>query len=379
MPFVIGEYRARLDNVMASMERRGLTLFMCFMPENLYYLTAYNTKGYYTYQCLLLSPKYEPMMITRHLESDNVRYQTWVERVDDYRDEEDPVELTRKVLTELGLAEATIGVETNCWFLPSATLEQLKAALPKARFVDCSGLLEEFRMIKSAGEIAYMRQAAKAVSAGMRAAIETTQEGVLDNVPAAAAYSARILAGSEYVSSPAYVVAGPKSGLAHNTWEGRMIQKGDVVLYEMGASVRRYHAAVLRSAVIGEPSDLVRRAADAAREGLVAALKVAGPGVEAADAYIACRDTIGRSGLGKYYHHRLGYHLGIAYPPTWVQRGVFSLHGTARDKMRPGMVFHFVPSLLIPEVGGLGNSETVLITESGNEVLTDVALELFVR
>ncbi len=43
------------------------------------------------------------------------------------------------------------------------------------------------------------------------------------------------------------------------------------------------------------------------------------------------------------------------------------------------MVFHFVPSLLIPEVGGLGNSETVLITESGNEVLTDVGLKLFVR
>jgi Xaa-Pro dipeptidase len=379
LPFAMDEYRARLENVRGEMERRGIDLLVLFAPENLYYLTAYNTKGYYTYQCLLIPLRAEPMFITRHLEADNVRYHTWVERVEDYRDEDDPMALTRRVLGELGAEEARLGVEMNSWFLIPETLDKLRQALPRAEFVNASGLVEQFRMIKSPAEIEYLRQAARAASAGMKAAIGATREGVLDNEPAAAAYSARTLAGSEYVSSPVYVVAGPKSGLAHNTWEGRRMQRGDVVFYEIGASVKRYHAGTMRSAVIGEPTDYVRRAAEASMAGLRAALEVLGPGVKASEADAACRETIRALGYGPYHHHRLGYHMGVAFPPTWVQRDVFSLNVGVEERLQPGMVFHLVPAILIPEVGGLGNSETVLITESGNEVLTDVELKLFVR
>jgi Xaa-Pro aminopeptidase len=36
------------------------------------------------------------------------------------------------------------------------------------------------------------------------------------------------------------------------------------------------------------------------------------------------------------------------------------------------MVFHLVPSLIVPELNGhVGFSETVVVTESGCEVLTD--------
>lgn len=379
LPFAMDEYRARLENVRAEMERRGIDLLVLFAPENLYYLTAYNTKGYYTYQCLLVPLRAEPMFITRHLESDNVRYHTWIDRVDDYRDEEDPMALTQKVFVELGADDATLGVEMNSWFLLPETLLRLQASFPRATFVNASGLVEQFRMIKSPAEIEYTRQAARAASAGIKAAIEATRAGVVDNVPAAAAYNARTLAGSEYVSSPVYVVAGPKSGLAHNSFEGRMIEPGDVVFYEMGASIKRYHAATMRSAVIGEPSDYVRRASEASQAGLQAALEVLGPGVKAADADAACRETIRRLGFGEFHHHRLGYHLGVAFPPTWVQRDVFSLNVGVQERVQPGMIFHLVPAILIPEVGGLGNSETVLITEDGNEVLTDVDLKLYIR
>jgi Xaa-Pro dipeptidase len=49
------------------------------------------------------------------------------------------------------------------------------------------------------------------------------------------------------------------------------------------------------------------------------------------------------------------------------------------DVLRAGMVFHLVPALLIPGVGGIGNSETVLVTEDGAERLTEFELSLFVK
>ena len=78
-------------------------------------------------------------------------------------------------------------------------------------------------MIKSEAEIEYTRQAARAAEAAMRAALEATREGVVDSDIAAAIYQARTKAGSEYVADVPLCPTGPKSGLAHATWEGRRV------------------------------------------------------------------------------------------------------------------------------------------------------------
>jgi Xaa-Pro dipeptidase len=379
LPFSMAEYRSRLAWVRSDMEARGVDLFMSFTPENMYYLTALNTKGYYSYQCLCVPREQEPFMITRHLEASNVPYQTWMECVDSYRDEEDPIVLTASVLERRGLAASVIAIELKSWFLTAEHYLRLRDALPRATLRDGSGLVERRRMVKSPAEIAYARQAATAAVAGLRAALEATREGVLDSEVAAAGYQARILAGSEYVASPVYVVSGPKSGLAHNNWDRQRIQQGDVVFYEVGGSVKRYHAANFRSASVGEPSDLVKRAADAVRAGLQAALETLGPGVVAAEVDAACRGTIAKLGFDQYFPHRVGYALGIAYPPTWAHGGAFSINRGVQEQLQPGMMFHIVPAVFLPGVGGLGMSETVLITDTGREILTELDRILFVR
>jgi Xaa-Pro dipeptidase len=379
LPFSMAEYRSRLASIRSDMEAGGVDLFMSFTPENMYYLTALNTKGYYSYQCLCVPRDQEPFMITRQLEASNVPHQTWVEHVDSYRDEDDPVALTASVLQRRGLAASLIGIELKSWFLTAEHYLRLRDALPRATLRDGSGLVERRRMVKSPAEIAYARQAAKAAAAGLRAAVNATREGVLDSDVAAAAYQARILAGSEYVASPVYVVSGPKSGLAHNNWEQRRIQKGDVVFYEIGGSVKRYHAANFRSASVGEPSDQTKRASDAVGAGLEAALGRVGPGVVAADVDAACRGTIAKLGFDQYFPHRVGYAIGIAYPPTWAHGGAFSINRHVQERLEPGMMFHIVPAVFLPGIGGFGMSETVLITESGREVLTDLPRTLFVR
>jgi Xaa-Pro dipeptidase len=152
-----------------------------------------------------------------------------------------------------------------------------------------------------------------------------------------------------------------------------------VIFYEFGGSVKRYHAGLMRSAAIGEPTDLVRRAADASIMALTKAVEAMKPGVTAGELDDIARGTISKAGFGEYHHHRLGYHIGIAYPPVWVQRAVFSLNKGVGDVLKPGMIFHLVPALLIPGVGGVGNSETVLVTEDGAERLTNFELKLFLK
>jgi Xaa-Pro aminopeptidase len=73
-----------------------------------------------------------------------------------------------------------------------------------------------------------------------------------------------------------------------------------------------------------------------------------------------------------------GYAVGIGFPPSWVERSIEIVVGRD-DVLLPGMVFHTHRVLRIPGVMGVGFSESVLITESGYELLTAHPRQLIVR
>jgi Xaa-Pro dipeptidase len=71
--FSLEEYHDRLSNLRAAMEARGVDVLLSYTPENIYYLSGYETPGYYTYQCAIVPLVTEPIMFTRYLEETNVR------------------------------------------------------------------------------------------------------------------------------------------------------------------------------------------------------------------------------------------------------------------------------------------------------------------
>ena len=379
LPFSMDEYQGRLARARAAMRGLGIELFMSCTPENMYYLTGFNSRGYYSHQCLFLPLQGEPWIVTRLLDAANVVHQTWLEPGVSYRDEEDPVEITVRSISDRGFGSAAIGLELSSWFLTAQTYSRMTELLPSAAFKDAAGLVEKQRLVKSPAEIEYLRRAAKAVGTGMRAAIDATHAGARDGDIAAAAYRDRILAGSEYVGSPVYVQTGPESAVPHNNWSGRRVESGDVVFYEMGASVKRYHCALMRTSVVGPPSPVAARAGAAVVEALAASIDAIKPQVRAGDVDAAGRDVIARAGFSENHTLRIGYPIGIGYPPTWVGRGVFGLNRGTPDLLEAGMVFHVIPWIHVPGVGGFGNSATVLVTDGGAEELTDLESTLFVR
>jgi Xaa-Pro dipeptidase len=215
----------------------------------------------------------------------------------------------------------------------------------------------------------YWRQGGAAVDAGTQAGLAAVREGANERDVAAAVFAARIHAGSHFVRNPTYVTAGPRSALAHTTWLGKTLERGDVVFLELGANVRHYDAGLMRTAVVRPVPDLVRRAADASIAGLTAAIAAIRAGARAADVYHATRGAIAGAGCAEYYHHRAGYGIGIEFL-TWIERGGVSLDPGSTVVLQPDMTLHLVPHLLLPGLGSVGFSETVRVTEGGCEVLT---------
>ena len=360
------------------MRRAGVDLLLVSSPENIYYLTGYRTTGYYVYQIFLLPLEGTPQFVTSRLEHTNLA-RSWIKTGLAIPIDGDPLETTLRAVEATGAVPSRVGYEERGFWLPPMILDGLRERCRQARYSPSGAILERCRAVKSPAEIDCIRRAAGVASNGVQAGIDAVAPGRTENRVAGVVYQAMQDAGGEYSASPVYVVAGERIALAHMTSEGHEIQLGELVYFEVGGCYRRYSGSIMRMVSVGAPSGEATRIATTMLDALAAMIETIRPGVISSAVDGAGRSLVEAAGLGEYWRHRAGYSLGVAFPPGWGEGLVMDIAPGNERALEPGMVFHLVPFVTIPGWGGMGFSETVLVTEDGHEVLTDVPRELVVR
>lgn len=368
LPFARAEYEGRVSRVRAEMARRGVDLLLVHTPENMLYLTGYQTAGYFSYQCLALPVESEPAILTRRLETENARLLSWVPERLWYVDIDDKVDKTIELLQRFR-RPARLGVEKNSWFLTVAVYERLAAALDGTTIVDCSQLVDQVRLVKSEAEIRYFREAAKIADTAMAAGIAAIREGATENDLAAAVSDAAIRAGSEYTGIPHLIKSGERCSIAHAAWDRRRLQRGDVVYMELSGCVKRYTSVVMRTNQLGPEDPEVRRAAEAVIDSLTRTIDRIRPGVTTGELYDTARSVIERHGFPAI-PRRMGYSLGLGFPPRWGEWDTLDFQPGGKTEVLPGMVFHVIPAIPLRPDATIGFTETVLVTPTGHEILT---------
>ena len=76
--FSTAEFQARLARVREEMQRRRIDVLLINAPENIYYLTGYQTSGYFAYQALISPRAAAPLLLVRYLERGNVDEYSWL-------------------------------------------------------------------------------------------------------------------------------------------------------------------------------------------------------------------------------------------------------------------------------------------------------------
>jgi Xaa-Pro dipeptidase len=373
MTFPIAEHERRLRELRERMERHNLDVAVITDPGNLFYLTEYQTTGYSYFQALVVPLDAEPFMVTRLLEETNVVARTWVENTRPYSDTGDAIETLWHALSEFHLVDGKrIGYERNSYFFPAYQQDRMMATWYDADFVDCFGIVEEGRITKSELELEVMRKAAKAGEAGMKAGLSAVSEGATENEVAAEVAAAMFRAGGEYPAVMPYVTSGPRCMIGHATWEGRTIESGDTVFIEVGGCYRRYHAAQMRTAFVGEPPKVVHEAEALVQEALDTMIEGLRPGITVSDADMLAREVLSRTHVGGSLVTRAGYSIGIAFPPSWDEGYMMSLKPGDNRVLEENMTFHIIPWLFGYEGNRvMGISETVRITADGAEPMSD--------
>jgi Xaa-Pro dipeptidase len=380
--FPESEYRERLATVHKAMDQQGIDVLLVHSVVDMCYLAGYQTLWPDVYACLIVPRDGSPFMQISEFEVGCAvlhgpiqEFETLPHWGELEKDRNPGANQLAKILEGRGFSKRRIGVQKGRLevgyrgSLDAAAYERLKDLLPNAIFVDVTQLMFGIRVKKSPAEIEVMHRAGEITCAGMKASIDATAVGVLDNDIASAGASAMLAAGSEFFSIDPIVSAGHRSGFLHTTWKRYRIKAGDLVMLEFGGVYQRYTSPLMRTVSLGQPTDLVRRVVDALLDSRTRLYENVKPGRTVHEVAIAAGKAlvpITDVGYSVGFH---AYSIGLGFPPTWTDGPMYIMEGN-EQVLEPGMTFHSPATVRFAKEWGAGFSESFVVTEGGCEFLT---------
>ncbi|PYZ93863.1 ectoine hydrolase DoeA [Salipaludibacillus keqinensis] len=388
LPFDILEYQRRIHLTKIKMEEKGIDVLLISDPANMNYLTGYDAWSFYVHQMVaIIIDEPQPIWLGRYQDASGAKAKTWIydENVIAYPDyyvhseTHHPMDFIGEILTQIGQGRRSIGLEMDHYYFTAKAFDRLKKALPNATFKDGDLLVNNVRLIKSDQEIDYMKKAAMIADQAMFHGVESIRAGVRECDTAAKIYYHMVSGtdefGGDYPSIVPLLPSGKNTGIPHLTWTDRKFDEGDSVIVELAGCYKRYHVPLARTVSIGAPSPNLERLAPIVVEGVNEVLEAAKPGLTCGELEEVWRKSIGRYGIEK--EARLGYSVGLGYPPDWGEHTASIRKGDA-TVLQPNMTFHLIPALWF-ENYGIEISETLRITDQGCETFTKYPRELTVK
>lgn len=386
-PFDRGEYELRVQNVKSRMEHQGIDTLILVDPANMNYVTGYDGWSFYVPQAVVVSQVLDqPLWIGRGQDAYGARLTCWMSEsaIEPYADHyvqslvRHPMDYVAEVVRKHRLDHGVIGVEMDAYYFSALSYYRLQAGLPDARFVNAQLLVNWVRLVKSDQEMRYIKQAASIVTHTMHTALNAIRAGVREADAAGEVVRAQIQGTPEvpgdYPAIVPLMPSGIRTGTAHLTWVDRRYERGDAVNIEIAGCVHRYHSPLSRSAVVGKPTGRLMDLAKVVAEGVNEALSAVKVGRLTEDVELAWQRVIQSYGYSK--ESRLGYSVGLNYPPDWGEHTA-SLRAGDKTVLGTNMVFHLIAGMWLDGYG-LEVSETFAVTPSGSEVLANVERKLFV-
>ncbi len=249
------------------------------------------------------------------------------------------------------------------------TLDDIKR-LTDAKVVDVWKAIEAARAIKDKEELENLREACRIASVVGETLPDMLEKGMTEYELAAEVNYRMQRKGASAPSFSTDASFGPNTAEPHHSPGDRKLAKGDCVLVDFGALVRRYGSDVTRTLFFGSVSPKMKRMYAVVKEAQATGIAAMRDGVVGMDADAAARSVIDASEFKGLMNHSLGHTIGLA------------IHDGVRASMesdtvlRENMVITAEPGAYIRGEGGVRIEDDVLITKEGCEMLTFGSTEL---
>jgi Xaa-Pro dipeptidase len=316
--FSENEMSARKRRLLAGMAADRLDGMLLFAQESLFWLTGYDTFGFCFFQCLYVGADGRVALLTR---SADLRQAQRTSNISDIRIWKDgaganPARDLAAMLGDIG-ARGRLGVENDSYGLTHFNGRRLEAALEGvATLVEASRLVGDLRVTKSPEELAFVREAAWLSDLADRAAIERTAAGADEGAILAAMHSEIFAGGGDYPGNEFIIGSGADALLCRYKSGRRKLDEEDQITLEFAGVYRHYHAAIMRTHIVGRASARHRSYYSAALAALEACQGELRPGRTAGDVFAAHAGVFDAHGLSRHRLNACGYSLGAKFTPS---------------------------------------------------------------
>ncbi|TYC55790.1 aminopeptidase P family protein [Rhodobacterales bacterium] len=379
--FSDAEFSARFDKLKEAMEAEKLDAMLLFAQESMYWLTGYDTFGFCFFQCLVVTKSGDKVLLTRSADQRQAKHTSNIQDIRIWidRGSASPVGQLKDMLFDMDLLGARLGIEYDTHGMTGRIAIQLNEELSRfADISDASELIAGLRAVKSAEEIVYVRKAAALADKAFEAAMDKIGPGADEGHILAAMQGTIFEGGGDYPGNEFIIGSGRDALLCRYKSGRRTLSPRDQLTLEWAGSYRHYHAALMRTVIIGTPTDRHVEMYDAAREALAAVETQLVPGKTFGDVFDAHAERVDAHDMMPHRLNACGYSLGARFTPSWMDRPMAYRANPA--EVKPDMVI-FMHMILMDSNSGTAMTlgQTYLTTDGAPESLSKLPLDLPVK
>jgi len=226
------------------------------------------------------------------------------------------------------------------------------------------GTVEKLRMIKTAAEIATIKQAAAIGDQALANILPLVKAGISERELAIELDYQMAKLGSEELSFATILLFGERSALPHGIPSNRKLKQGDLILIDFGAVVNGYRSDMTRTFIFGQASDKQRHIYQLVQEAQQAAINKLTVGVSGQALYQQSANVLLNSDYKEYAGEGLGHGVGLQ-----LHEQPF-LGPDCQTTIEQGCVITIEPGIYIPGWGGVRIEDDVVLTAQGLEIIT---------
>ena len=251
--------------------------------------------------------------------------------------------------------------------LTCSGFNEIQRCVPSVTLKASGGLVEGLRLVKDSFEIDCIRQAGQITAAVFDEIRGTLRPGLRESDLAAEIEYRMRLRGAEGAAFETIVASGERSAWPHARASSKLLKKDELVIFDLGAILHGYAADMTRTVFLGHPPKRTRSLYAAVLNAQEQAVKAVRPGVTGGKIDLAARRALSGRALDRYFIHSTGHGVGLD-----IHEGP-RLARKETTLLEPGCVVTVEPGVYIEGLGGVRIEDTVLVTDTGGEILTTVS------
>ena len=263
-------------------------------------------------------------------------------------------------------AIADFGVHTLGYEETYLTVSELMSFESKlnAKLVPYNEKIYGFRAVKEDWELARMRKAQEITDTAFAEMLPKIKLGLSEKQLQAELVYSLLKNGADGMAFEPIVVSGPNTSMPHGVPGERVVQEGDFITMDFGATYQGYCADMTRTVAVGYVTEEMQKVYDTVLQAQTAAIAASKPGVTGREIDAVARNIITDAGYGAYFGHGYGHCIGMECheAPNCSPAG--------ERKMEKGMVSSAEPGIYLPGKFGVRIEDVVIFTEDGCENIT---------